>query len=256
MLEDAIQAIRMGNRDEGRQILEEMLEADDSNEDIWLLLSIVVDSDEDREVCLENALALNPDNAVAKKAQQGIKSGSFNAQAIMEQYLAEDEEPEEETEEEAALEEDEEEEDEDEDEPAPKKKGKDKEKAKGKGKKKGAASGGPAALLKDRRVVMGLVAAVIILALVCMAVSRTFLSGGETESTVTPPEGQPTVEGQQPPVEGQPAVTNTATLVPTATLTPTETLTPTPQFQLPTVPPTAPPTPTNTPVVPPTPRGR
>ena len=36
MLDDAIQAIRMGDKDEGRRLLEEILESDESNEDVWL----------------------------------------------------------------------------------------------------------------------------------------------------------------------------------------------------------------------------
>ena len=66
-LDDAINAIRAGNREEGRQILEEVLETDESNEDVWLWLSSVVETDEDREICLENVLALNPDNVVARQ---------------------------------------------------------------------------------------------------------------------------------------------------------------------------------------------
>ena len=65
MLDDAIQAIRMGDKDEGRRLLEEILESDESNEDVWLWLTTVVDTDEDREVCLENVLALNANNAQA-----------------------------------------------------------------------------------------------------------------------------------------------------------------------------------------------
>ena len=67
MLDDAIQAIRTGNPEEGRRLLEEILEVEENNEQVWLWLTAVVDNDEDREVCLENVLALDPNNVIAQK---------------------------------------------------------------------------------------------------------------------------------------------------------------------------------------------
>src|SRR5512137_2882958 len=83
-LDDAVNAIRAGNREEGRQILEEILETDEGNEDVWLWLSSVVESDEDREICLENVLALNPDNVVANRGLEALRSGTFNVHEIEE----------------------------------------------------------------------------------------------------------------------------------------------------------------------------
>ena len=55
-LDEAIQVIRAGNREEGRRLLEEILESNENDEQVWLWLTSVVDDDEDREVCLENVL--------------------------------------------------------------------------------------------------------------------------------------------------------------------------------------------------------
>jgi hypothetical protein len=83
-LDDAVNAIRSGNREQGRQLLEEILETDEGNEDVWLWLSSVVDTDEDREICLENVLALNPDNVVAQRGLEALRSGTFNVHEIEE----------------------------------------------------------------------------------------------------------------------------------------------------------------------------
>jgi len=94
-LDDAITVIRTGNTERGREILEEILETDESNEEVWLWLSSVVDSDEDREICLENVLAINPDNIVAQRGLEALREGTFNVHNIMEEALDDYEEIEE-----------------------------------------------------------------------------------------------------------------------------------------------------------------
>ncbi len=69
-LRDGIAAARAGRRDEARELLMRVVEANESSEQGWIWLSGVVDTDEDRLICLENALTLNPDNV---QAQAGLK---------------------------------------------------------------------------------------------------------------------------------------------------------------------------------------
>ena len=66
-LREGITAVKKGDRVQGRKLLEKVLAADERNEQAWLWLSGAVDSAEDRQICLENVLAINPDNALAKK---------------------------------------------------------------------------------------------------------------------------------------------------------------------------------------------
>ncbi len=66
-LRQGITAVKAGNRTEGREWLMKVLAADDHNEQAWLWLSGVVTSPEERRVCLENVLTLNPDNNLAQK---------------------------------------------------------------------------------------------------------------------------------------------------------------------------------------------
>ncbi|HSD83689.1 MAG TPA: tetratricopeptide repeat protein [Anaerolineae bacterium] len=67
LLKQGIAAARAGRKDEARQQLLQIIELDEENEQAWLWLSGVVESDADRRVCLENVLTINPANAAAQK---------------------------------------------------------------------------------------------------------------------------------------------------------------------------------------------
>ncbi|MBN1992915.1 MAG: hypothetical protein JW953_09425 [Anaerolineae bacterium] len=233
-LEEAVTVIRAGNREEGRLILEEILETDESNEDIWLWLSSVVDSDEDREICLENVLALNPDNVVAQRGLEALRAGTFNVHHITGAIIEEQEtEEEEETLSEATFLDEftlagEAAEEEDLDYPSTMKSF-----------KKSAKKGGP----NIRLILLVALVLCIVLALGGTAAYNLFL-GGENGG-VEPTPAQPALE--TPAEEGQPEAPPTETPLPTDT--PTATVTP---FKLPTPKPTAAPSPTATIVVSPT----
>lgn len=66
-LEQAISAAKAGRKEEARRLLEAVLDADDRNEQAWLWMSDVVDSDEERVICLENVLTINPHNEPARR---------------------------------------------------------------------------------------------------------------------------------------------------------------------------------------------
>jgi tetratricopeptide (TPR) repeat protein len=67
LLTQGIAAARAGRKDEARQKLMLVVELDEENEQAWLWLSGVVESNADRRVCLENVLTINPTNAAAQK---------------------------------------------------------------------------------------------------------------------------------------------------------------------------------------------
>lgn len=66
-LRDGIAALKAGDRAEAQALLLRVVEADERNEAGWLWLSGAVETDNDRLVCLENVLALNPDNPAARR---------------------------------------------------------------------------------------------------------------------------------------------------------------------------------------------
>ncbi len=53
---------------------EKVVELDDKNEKGWLWMASVVDTDEERRVCLGNVLFINPSNERAQKAMEKIES--------------------------------------------------------------------------------------------------------------------------------------------------------------------------------------
>lgn len=242
MLDDAIQAIRMGDKEEGRRLLEEILEADESNEDVWLWLTTVVETDEDREVCLENVLALNPNHAIARQSVNALHAGNFNPGDIVRAAI------EEEAEEPATgatfLDEfrriDELPEDEDDDLVMPSTMAKSKAKSKQTAKKKGGGF-----KLNPRLIVLAVLVLLIICALGGVAVYNLMGGGLEPAGGQAVPE-TPAGGETQPPATEPPAIEPTA-VPPTDTPVPTK-----PVLELPTAKPTDLPTPTATPVVLPT----
>src|SRR6185436_18121747 len=69
-LELAITAIRSGRKEEGRQLLNLLIQQNPNNEMAWLWMSSVVNSDEQRARCLYHVLAINPDNELARRGLQ------------------------------------------------------------------------------------------------------------------------------------------------------------------------------------------
>lgn len=67
LLSQGVAAAKAGQREHARELLMRVVEQDEENVAAWLWLSGVVDSLDDREVCLENVLSIDPDNDVAQR---------------------------------------------------------------------------------------------------------------------------------------------------------------------------------------------
>lgn len=66
LLRSGIAAAKAGQREQARQTLLRVIELDEASIAAWLWLSTVLDDREERRICLENALVLDPDNAHAR----------------------------------------------------------------------------------------------------------------------------------------------------------------------------------------------
>jgi ribosomal protein L40E len=73
LLQKGIEAAQSKEKKRARDILTHVIELDQYNEKAWLWLSSVVDTTADKEVCLENALLINPDNTYAAMGLQHIR---------------------------------------------------------------------------------------------------------------------------------------------------------------------------------------
>ncbi len=71
-VQQAVNAFRAGRREEARSMLLAIVEEDELNEKAWLYLSALVDTLEEQQICLENVLAINPDNEKARKGLEKV----------------------------------------------------------------------------------------------------------------------------------------------------------------------------------------
>jgi hypothetical protein len=72
MFKQAVAAYKAGRRDEARTLLMEIVAEHEHHEQAWLLLSGLVDTLEEQQICLENAVALNPGNDSARKGLETV----------------------------------------------------------------------------------------------------------------------------------------------------------------------------------------
>lgn len=72
-LENAIQKINSGEREEGLRLLIEVARADPGNENAWLWLGATLSDPQKRKDCLERVLKINPDNQRAARLLQQME---------------------------------------------------------------------------------------------------------------------------------------------------------------------------------------
>jgi Tol biopolymer transport system component len=70
LMRQGIEAAREGNKAEARKFFEQVTEQDDQNEKAWMWLASVMETDEERRVCLQQVVRINPLN---ERAQEGLK---------------------------------------------------------------------------------------------------------------------------------------------------------------------------------------
>ncbi len=73
LLREGIRASKEGRKADARELLQEVTRLEGSNEKAWLWLSGTVQSDEEREKCLENVLSINPVNADALRGLEMLR---------------------------------------------------------------------------------------------------------------------------------------------------------------------------------------
>lgn len=93
-LQAGIAALKAGNRAKAKTLLLQVVDVDEQNEQAWLWLSGAVNSKEERRLCLENVLSINPDNQLAQKGLRklGIDPHNLFAESEADQGVEADEE--------------------------------------------------------------------------------------------------------------------------------------------------------------------
>ena len=67
LFQDAVEALRSGDKARARQLLTDLLKADQNNATYWVWMSASVDTAKERIYCLQTALKLDQNNAAAKR---------------------------------------------------------------------------------------------------------------------------------------------------------------------------------------------
>ncbi len=73
-LQAGISAAREGRRAEARALLQQALQADARSEQGWLWMSAVVETDDERRICLERVLTVNPNNQTAQAGLEKLSA--------------------------------------------------------------------------------------------------------------------------------------------------------------------------------------
>jgi len=73
-LQQAITAIKSGDKVTGQELLVQVIKADPSNETAWMWMTVVLDDPQKKKQCLQKVLQINPNNAMAKKGLAQLES--------------------------------------------------------------------------------------------------------------------------------------------------------------------------------------
>lgn len=74
LLRRGIEAARAGNRVMARDLLQQVVDEDEKNEKGWFWLASVVETDDERRICLNNVLHINPNNEKARAAMDALEA--------------------------------------------------------------------------------------------------------------------------------------------------------------------------------------
>lgn len=74
LLREGIDAARDGDKATARDKFEQVTELDENNERAWFYLAQVVETDEEKRVCLSNVLVINPNNEKARQQMNRLES--------------------------------------------------------------------------------------------------------------------------------------------------------------------------------------
>jgi hypothetical protein len=72
LYKEGVAAIRAGDKATARTKLMQVVEMDQTHEQAWLWLSAAVDTNDDRLICLQNVLTINPNNEAARKGLEKL----------------------------------------------------------------------------------------------------------------------------------------------------------------------------------------
>jgi hypothetical protein len=82
LIEEAIAHVNAGDMEQGRALLERVLEQDPKNDRAWVWLSGCVEDPRQRRICLQQALNANPNNQAALEGMQVLEGDLVPASEV------------------------------------------------------------------------------------------------------------------------------------------------------------------------------
>jgi ferric-dicitrate binding protein FerR (iron transport regulator) len=82
LIEEAIAHVNAGDMEQGRVLLERVLEQDPKNDRAWVWLSGCVEDPRQRSICLQQALNANPNNQAALEGMQVLEGDLVPASEV------------------------------------------------------------------------------------------------------------------------------------------------------------------------------
>src|SRR6266568_3025382 len=67
MFNEAVQAVKSGQRLRAKDLLARLIRVEQSNADYWLWMSVAVDSEKEQIFCLQNVLKYDPNSIAARR---------------------------------------------------------------------------------------------------------------------------------------------------------------------------------------------
>lgn len=87
-LKAGIVAAKAGDKNRARDLLTQVVEADETRVSAWLWLAYVIDDLDEREICFENVLTLEPENSTAQKGLAWLAKKRAKASASVDAPIA------------------------------------------------------------------------------------------------------------------------------------------------------------------------
>src|SRR5258706_3512659 len=81
LLAQGIEAVKAGDRPRARELLARAIQLSPADDRVWLWLSGAVETDHDRQRCLERVLQINPRNEAARRGLAAIVSAASSPPA-------------------------------------------------------------------------------------------------------------------------------------------------------------------------------
>lgn len=87
LLRRGIEAAKAGQVVKAHRLLQQVVEREPQNEKAWLWLSGVVETDDQRSVCLQNVLAINPHNQAAQRGLTALRQKAVAVKPLPEKLV-------------------------------------------------------------------------------------------------------------------------------------------------------------------------